>query len=331
LLSDQDLMNVQTVADKMVRPVTILVNRGAADEPFQSNLFNIAAQITGVSMNRIQIEDWQSDSFSDKPSLTLSWDGRRDVRYLAAPEGPELGSFLDSLMFMGGAKDLPASPALDSLKKLTAPAQVLVLMAEACPHCPQAVKAALTLAVSHPLISVTIVDAVQFYDLAERYKVKSTPTIIINEGYTSVGRITVEELVEHVLKAGASGSFSAVLESMIKTGRAEDAAELLCSENRPDAVLPIYLAKEFSLRMGALVAMDEALERDPRILDPLVDDLVLLLSQDDVALRGDTAELLGKIGNPTAIPALKKAAEDPDPDVAEAAEEALEALERKKN
>ncbi len=58
---------------------------------------------------------------------------------------------------------------------------------------------------------------------------------------------------------------------------------------------------------------------------------MLLLSQDDVALRGDTAELLGKIGNPIAIPALKKTAEDPDPDVREAAEEALEALERKNN
>jgi HEAT repeat protein len=106
---------------------------------------------------------------------------------------------------------------------------------------------------------------------------------------------------------------------------------LLCCENRPDAILPIYLSKEFSVRMGALVTMDEALEMDPRILDPLVDDLVLLLSQDEVALRGDTAELLGKIGNPSAIPALKKAAEDPDPDVREAVEEALEVLEKKKN
>jgi hypothetical protein len=324
-------MNVQAVADRMVRPVTILVNRSANDDPFQANLVTTAAQISGVSMNRIHIEEWHSDSFSDKPSLTLSWEGNRNVQYLAAPEGRELEPFLEALALMGGAKELPVSPALDSLKNSTAPTQLMVLMAEACPHCPQAVKAALTLAVSNPLLSLTIVDAVQFYDLAERFKVKSTPTVIINEGFTSVGQITTTQLIDQVLKAGEGGSFTAILESMIKTGRAEDAAELLCRENRPDAILPIYLAKEFSLRMGALVTMDEALENNPRILDPLVDDLVLLLSQDDVALRGDTAELLGKIGDPSAIPALKKAAEDPDPDVREAAEEALEALEKKKN
>jgi len=331
LLSDRDLANVQAVAEKMIRPVTILVNRGISEDPFQSNLVTVAAQVSGVSMNRINIEEWHSDSFTDKPALTLSWDGHQNVQYLAAPEGRELDPFLECLLLMGGGKEIPASSALDRLRDLTVATRILVLVAQACPHCPQAVHAALQLAVAQPLISVAIVDAVQFYDFAERFKVKSTPTVIINDGYTTVGKITVEELVGHVLRTGDAGSFTETLESMIKTGRAEDAGDLLCRENQPLAILPIYLSKEFSARMGALVAMDEALERDPRILDPLVEDLTLLLSQDDVALRGDTAELLGKIGNPIAIPALRKAAEDPDPDVREAVEEALEALETKSN
>ena len=79
---------------------------------------------------------------------------------------------------------------------------------------------------------------------------------------------------------------------MIRTGRAEDAAELMCRENRPAAILPIYLSNEFSVRMGALLAMEEALERNPRILDPVLGQLTDLLFQEEVALRGDTAELL---------------------------------------
>ena len=170
-------------------------------------------------------------------------------------------------------------------------------------------------------------DAVQFEDLAQRYKVKSTPTTIINDGLTLIGRLTAEELAEHLLRSVESSSLPSILESMIKAGRAEDAAELLCSGDRPEAILPIYLSKEFSVRMGALVALEEALRKNPRILDPIVDDLTALLFQEEVALRGDTAELLGKIGNPAAIPALRKAAEDLDPDVREAAEEALQLLE----
>jgi thiol-disulfide isomerase/thioredoxin len=315
----------------MARPVTVLLNRGNREDAFQANLIGIAAQMSGVTMNRIRLEEWRSDSFSDKPSLTLSWNDHRNVTYLAAPEGRELEPFLEGLMLFAGAKDHPKSDALEALKSLAEPVRILVLMAEECPHCPQVVRAALVLAAAQPLINVTIVDAPHFSDLAERYKIKSTPTVIFNEGFTVVGRITVEELARHALKAGDTESLTTVIESMIKTGRAEDAGALLCSQRRPEAVLPIYLSKEFSVRMGALVAMEEALEQDPRSLDPLVDDLILLLAQDDVALRGDTAELLGKIGNPVAIPALKMAVEDPDPDVREAAQEALESLERRSN
>ena len=115
---------------------------------------------------------------------------------------------------------------------------------------------------------------------------------------------------------------------MIQAGRAEDAGDLLCREGKPEAIVPIYVSPEFSLRMGALVAMEEALEKDPRSLDPIVDELTELLSHQDAPLRGDTAELLGKIGNRQALPALRKAADDPDPDVRDAVEEALEALEK---
>ena len=40
------------------------------------------------------------------------------------------------------------------------------------------------------MITVNVVDALQISDFVERFKVKSTPTIVINEGMTIVGRIT---------------------------------------------------------------------------------------------------------------------------------------------
>jgi len=44
-------------------------------------------------------------------------------------------------------------------------------------------------------------------------------------------------------------------------------------------------------------------------------------------VRGDIADLLGKIGDRKALPAIKKLLEDPDPNVVEAAEEAVETIE----
>ncbi|MGO9568127.1 MAG: thioredoxin family protein [Desulfomonilaceae bacterium] len=329
MLSDQDLMNVQAVSSQLSAPVTIFVNRGEGREnPFEANLANIVRQMSGVSMNRIRIEEGEESLLPGRPSLTPASGHMRNIHYFAAPEGTELAPFLDLLLWMGTDTDPLPSDLTKALEQLATPWHVMVLIAPTCPHCPQVVRAVLSLAVGTSLIKVTIVDAVQFDDLAQRYKVKSTPTTIVNDGLTLIGRLTAEELAGHLLRLTESSSVTAILESMIKAGRAEDAAELMCSKEQPGAIIPIYLSKEFSVRMGALVALEDALEKNPRILDTIVDELTALLFQEEVGLRGDTAELLGKIGNPAAIPALRKAAEDPDPDVREAAEEALRLLER---
>ncbi|MBI4961983.1 MAG: thioredoxin family protein [Desulfomonile tiedjei] len=328
MLSDQDLMDVQKVASVMSDTVTILTNKPGTGDAFETNLVNIARQIAGVSMNRVEMVDEPGPSpFPEKPSLTLAVGNRRNIHYLAAPEGSELGPFLDALGWLGRGKEISGSESLTSLQDLSKPVDILVLIAAACPHCPQVVRAALALAIVQPLITVSIVDAVSFSDISERYKVKSTPTTIINDGMTIVGQIGVEQLASRLISAMGDESLTSVLDSMIKSGRAEDAAVLFCREKQPQAIVPIYLSKEFSTRMGALVTMEEALQINPRILDDIVEDLTPLLFQEEVGLRGDTAELLGKIGNPGAIPALRKAVKDPDPDVAEAAQEALEILE----
>jgi len=328
LLSDKDLAAVQKVTAVMAENVTIFANQPGTGDPFEANLINVARQISGVSMNRVELVDEAGvRMYAEKPSLTLAAGKARNIHYLAAPEGSELGPFLEAVSWLGKGKEIPASEAPASLQDLSKPVDILVLIAPTCPHCPQVVRAALSMAIIQPLITVWVADAVQYPDLAERYKVKSTPTTIINDGMTIVGQIGVEQLADRLIRAMEDSSLTTILDSMIKSGRAEDAAELICKENQPKAIVPIYLSKEFTVRMGALVAMEEALQINPRILDDLVDDLAPLLFQEEVGLRGDTADLLGKIGNPAALPALRRAAEDPDPDVREAVLEALEILE----
>lgn len=319
-------MDVQKVADTMAENVTILANKTGVGDAFEANLVNIARQMSGVSMNRINLgEESDLHAFPGKPSLTIARADIRNIHFLAAPEGRELAPFLDAVAWLGQGVRGPDTPL--SLMNLSKPVNLLVLIAAACPHCPQVVRAALALAINQPLITVSIVDAVYFSELAEQYRVKSTPTTIINDSMTIVGQIGIEQLAARVIETIDKASLSSILDSMIKSGRAEDAAELICRENQPSAVLPIYMSKEFSARIGALVTMEEALQINPRILDDIVEDLTPLLFQEETGLRGDTAELLGKIGNPVSIPALRKAVEDPDPDVREAVQEALEVLE----
>jgi hypothetical protein len=306
--------------------VKLLLNSIASEDPFQRNLFSIARQVAGVSMHRVDIDEGAESVFPSKPSITLDAGSVRNIHYFAAPEGPELAPFLDVLTWLGGGQPVPDSEALRALNRVASSVQVLVLMAAACPHCPGVVRKVLSASVRQPLITTCIVDALEFNDLAEQYRVKSTPTIIVNEGTTLLGALSEAQILDAITRASQGGPLTDIVESMIAAGRAEDAAELICRERDPGSILPLYRSQEFAVRMGALVTFEAALELDARSLDPIVWELITLLSDTDVGLRGDTAELLGKIGDPSAIPALKKATQDPDPDVREAAEEALEAL-----
>ncbi|MEW6114754.1 MAG: HEAT repeat domain-containing protein [Thermodesulfobacteriota bacterium] len=326
MLSDNDLAQVQAATENLTRPVKLLLNSAVPEDPFQRNLFSIARQVAGVSMHRVDIDEGSESAFPSKPSITLDAGGLQNIHYFAAPEGPELAPFLDVLTWLGGGQPIPESEALRSLERVASPVQVLVLMAAACPHCPGVVRKVLSASVRQPLITACIVDAMEFNDLAEQYRVKSTPTIVVNEGTTLVGALSEAQVVDAITRASQGGSLTDIVESMIAAGRADDAAELICREKDPGSILPLYRSQEFAVRMGALVTFEAALELDARSLDPIVGELICLLADADVGLRGDTAELLGKIGDPSAIPALKKAAQDPDPDVREAAEEALEAL-----
>lgn len=324
MLSDNNLIRVQGVSQNMKRPVTLRVNLTGSENVFENNLANIARQLHGVSLDRIRIEEGGLSPFPGKPSLTLSNGDTSNINYMVFPEGPEFGPFLEVISWLGEADEPPPFSQRENILQLAFPSVIITFVATGCPHCPEAVRSVLTLALNNSAINASIIDALFFPDIAERYKVKSTPTTVINDGFTIVGVIKVGELAERLILLSDDCSITSILKSMIETGRAEDAADLLCEKERPDAILPIYMSNEFSQRMGALLVMEEALDRNPRVLDSVLDELILLMQSDDVGLRGDTASILGLIGSAIAIPALKKATGDPNPDVREAALEALE-------
>jgi len=323
VLADRELMSVQEATRDLSQAVTLVIHAATPVDPFEKNLLNVARQVAGVSSDLVTLEESSEPVLPGKPSITLASERAKNIHYLAVPEGFELDPFLDAIAWLGGGKVLPDAPALKPLDQMTSSAELLVLIAAACPHCPTLVRKVLALAVRQPLIRVIVANAVRFEDLALRYKVKSTPTLIINEASTLVGNEEEEEIVRHLVGSGEASSLTEVLESMITAGRAEDAARLMIGRRQPHAILPLYRSTHFPLRVGALVAMEEALDQDSRSLDGIVEDLMELLVQEDKGLKGATVALLGKIGDSRAIPGLRVAAQDSDPDVREAAEEAL--------
>jgi thioredoxin-like negative regulator of GroEL len=262
-----------------------------------------------------------------KPALTLSYNNDEKIHYLAVPEGPEEAPFFEALARMAKGDVYVSDPLGQNLADMEQAAELLVFIAPTCPHCPQAVKIANQVALASPRITVTIVDVQQFPQLAERFSVSSVPLTVLDQDFSFTGVVPATKVAERILNRGSDAQRTEGFLNLIEGGRIPVAVEALCKGSGLEPFLDGWKKSVTSQRIGLLMAAEEALEQNEEALDRISTDLLPLLRGDDAALRGDTADLLGRIGLSPAIDALKALLNDPNPDVAEIAEEAIEEIE----
>jgi hypothetical protein len=298
---------------------------GKKGDEFSQKMRDFVEKLSEISKGKIAMSHGEGESFAPgAPAFTLS-DGRRtNIAYHAVPEGPELPPFLGALRFLSGETASLPPETSKALAGLSEPAKVRVLISSSCPNCPKVVEEVLALATSSPLVSASILDVEQFGQMAEEYGIKSVPATLIDGELVLIGQQTSKRLVELMVLRGTEHFDGEIIRSLMERGRASEATRYICRGRGRKAILSLFQEPELSTRMGVLVVLEQALEMDPRAVREMVPSLIELLSHEDPRIRGDIADLLGTIGDQHAIPHLQKLANDPDPDVVEAAADALE-------
>jgi hypothetical protein len=300
------------------------------NDDFSNKLKDFVETVSEASGGKIELKvgDGEGEGLlPGTPAFTLSAREKSNVAYLAIPDGPELPPFLEALRSLSGNPPPLATDTQEALDKVAEPAKVRVLISAFCPNCPKVVQEVLTLASSNPMVSAAIVDIEPFSQMAEEYNVKSVPATIIDGELVLIGQQSAKRLAELMALRGTEEFDGECIRSLVETGRVSEAAKHICDGRGRKAILKIFQEPELSTRMGVLMVLEEALEMDRNAVQEMVPSLVELLSHEDSRIRGDIADLLGKVGDPRAIPHLEQLANDPDPDVVEAASDALEELE----
>jgi len=83
---------------------------------------------------------------------------------------------------------------------VTAPVDIKVFVTPSCPHCPRAVALAHRMAVESPHIRATCVEATEFMDLAQKYRVTGVPkTIVEGTDVEILGAVPEDAFVGAVL------------------------------------------------------------------------------------------------------------------------------------
>jgi hypothetical protein len=155
------------------------------------------------------------------------------------------------------------------------------------------------------------------------------PTTVIDGALSIVGVVSSGELVQRLLDRGSAAYDGRILRSHIGAGRFNAAAELFVDNpSAQQEFVAWWRVSTLTERIQLMLLVESVLETSPAAFDFLLPQLTQgLVELGDASLRGDTVDLLGRIGHPSSKPVIEALCHDPHPDVAEIAEEVLEELE----
>jgi hypothetical protein len=323
MLDKDEAVKLKKACEALPNPVEFTLYQTEQSE-FSRKLESFVDEVCRLSQGKIRAVSCRPDPDMDiVPCFRIGMEGSANIVYAAVPLGHQFATFVNSLGLISedGCADLA-----DHTVSAGSQAELQILISEHCPHCPLVVGAALLLSSKHSSISSTIMDAAQFPEITQKYGIKSVPATILDRRLVLIGNISADRLLELVDTRGTLKFEMEVVQSLIDTGRIPEAAACLDQDAGREVILDLLQNLDFSKRLSGMVVMERALDDHPGAVRTLVPSLAGMLSHEDSRIRGDIADLLGRIGDPQVIPQLEPLVADPDPDVAEAATEAIEEL-----
>lgn len=206
------------------------------------------------------------------------------------------------------------------------PPDALLLLGTRCPHCPTVLTALSAMVKAGIIGTLRAVNIEQRPDIAQDLGVRSVPWVRIGPVELE-GLHSEKELRDWAKKAGTPAGLSAWLDELLTTGKINRAQTLVQSEPEGlEALLQLFAdpATQLNTRIGISAIMEDLAGTEP--LRGLVGRLGELTRHDEARIRGDACHYLELAGDPTAIEYLRPRLEDPDAEVREVAQEALQQL-----
>jgi len=211
LLSEQDRQTLRTHLADIADPVTLLFFTQTIGGPETALITKqILDEIAGLS-DRVSIEEVNFILEKDRaeqygithiPAVAILRDeSDTRIRFLGAPAGYEFMSLVEAIALAGG-DDSGLSETSKNLiaEHVSAPIDIQVFVTPTCPHCPRAVTLAHRMAVEHPQIRATCVEATEFMELTRQYNVTGVPKTIVDGTIEILGAIPENAFVRAVLQ-----------------------------------------------------------------------------------------------------------------------------------
>ena len=251
-----------------------------------------------------------------------------NIGYRAIPLDQELEPFLRALSGVdSNIPDIPFS-VQDKLLQVQIPAHLKVYIMPHCPFCPAMVKQLLFLAAENESIRLTVIDGALFSETAESDKIRTAPTVLLDDEFRWSGSIQIQDIVDMILNRDPAKLSALSLKSMFEEGDAAKVAEMMLDSGKIyPAFLGLLVHEKWPVRLAAMVAFETIAETNQPLVQSTTPFLWNSFLKAEDTIKGDILYLCGISRDKNFIPKLKTVLNGPyTVDVKEAAKEALGTL-----
>lgn len=180
-------------------PETVFIAKQVLDEVVSLS-DNLSLEEVNFVLDRERAEQYGVTAIPAMVLLRGDEDTR--IRFLGAPAGYEFMSLIEALIVAGaGESGLTAESKALIAEYVKEKTEILVFVTPSCPHCPRAVTLAHRMAVESPWITATCVEATEFMDLAQRYRVTGVPKTVVNGTIEMLGALPEDAFVRTAVGA----------------------------------------------------------------------------------------------------------------------------------
>ncbi len=135
------------------------------------------------------------------PALVIGGSKIYSAIYFGIPAGHEFAALLEDIVDASNNKTRLSEATKAALKKIDKPMDIKVFVTPTCPYCPRAVRMAHQFAMENDKIKGSMIESMEFPELANSYNVMAVPKIVINDTVSFEGALPEENFLEYLNEA----------------------------------------------------------------------------------------------------------------------------------
>ncbi|MGC8557375.1 MAG: protein disulfide oxidoreductase [Nitrososphaeria archaeon] len=214
LISDEDKNTLKDVfAKKLGGNIKLIAFTKKNDCEYCNEVIELVKEVSSLDQ-RINYEIYDFDEATEKkreysvemaPAIVISGTKISKVHFYGLPAGYEFSAFIDDMIDVSKNSTRLAPSTVTKLNSVDRDVKIQVFVTPSCPYCPRAVRMAHQFAMVNDHIDGSMVEALEFEELANEYGVMSVPHIVINGSYTFIGAVPETQFLNYLFDALQGG------------------------------------------------------------------------------------------------------------------------------